>query len=118
MTRQLKFAGVVLGIWALSCAEYNVNWEGSVDAVFRYRPQDSTTAVVEVRPHSFAEEAGLKTDDLILAVDGTDVTAMTFDQVRAALRGPVGSTVRLTVKRNDAVTDLSIERRPISKSKN
>lgn len=113
----LKFTStfVVMGILAISCAEYAANWEGSVDAVFRYRPQDSTTAVVETRKNSFSEEAGLKPDDIILAVDGINVTGSTFEEVRAALRGPVGSMVRLTVKRRENVLDIVIERRPLAK---
>lgn len=117
MIHRLKTMGVVLGMWAwmFSCAETTANWEGSVDAVFRYRPQDSSTAVVEIKQRSFAEEAGLKSGDVILAVDDVSVTGSTFDEVRAALRGPVGSTARLTVKRGDTVRDVDIERRPTKK---
>ena len=85
-----------------------------MDAVFRYRPQDSSTAVVEIRPQSFSEEAGLQAGDVVLAVDGKDVTGAAFEEVRAALRGPVGTVVRMTVKRGDAVMDVSVERRPIA----
>lgn len=115
MRLKIVSAFVLMGIVAISCAEYAVNWEGSVDAVFRYRPQDSTTAVVETRKNSFSEEAGLKVDDLILAVDGINVAGAAFEEVRAALRGPVGSMVKLTVKRRETVLDIVIERRPVAK---
>ena len=121
MTEQIKprvIAVLLLfGILAVSCAEYSADWQGSVDAVFRYRPQDSTTAVVETRENSFAAEAGLRSNDLILAVDGKNVTGAAFEEVRAALRGPVGSIVRLTVKRGEQVLDIKIERRPLAKEK-
>ena len=113
MKRYLKIWILTVVLWAVGCAAYTAEWEGSVDAVFRYRPQDSSTAVVEIRPESFSEEAGLQTGDVVLSVDGKNVTGAAFEEVRAALRGPVGTLVRLTVKRGDAVTDVSIERRPI-----
>jgi C-terminal processing protease CtpA/Prc len=103
---------MILGLWMVSCAENIGNWEGSVDAVFRYRSQDSTTQVVEIRPGSFAEKAGLKVGDLILAVDGKSVVGTVFEGVRAALRGPVGSISRLSVNRSSKVLEIAVERRP------
>ena len=99
----------------MSCAENIANWEGSVDAVFRYRSQDSTTAVVEIRPGSNSEKAGLKVGDLVLAVDGNNVVGTVFEGVRAALRGPVGSVARLSVKRASEVLEIAVERRPVAK---
>ena len=48
-----------------------------------------------------AEQAGVRKGDLLLMVDGHEVTAqMTSDEVIALLRGPVGSQVTLVVRRS------------------
>jgi len=87
---------------------------GSVDAVFRYRTAEHSTVIHEVKPDSFSEEAGLKPGDILLAIDGRDITNATFEGVRAALRGPVGTKAVLTVKRGAKIIELSVERRSAS----
>lgn len=55
--------------------------------------------VVSPIPGSPAEKAGLKPGDLIIAVDGKDVTGMDGSLVLEMVRGPAGSIVHLTVQR-------------------
>ena len=98
-----------------SCATDFNQWEGSVDAVFKYRSSEGTTLVHEIRPDSFSKEAGLKPDDVLLAVDNKSVRGASYYEVREALRGPVGTTVILTVQRGEEILDVPVERRPISK---
>jgi C-terminal processing protease CtpA/Prc len=50
-------------------------------------------------PGQGAAQAGLELDDEILSIDGTGVGAMSQDDVRRAVRGPVGSTMVLKVRR-------------------
>ncbi len=100
---------------AAGCSGTSDRWMGSVDAVFRYRPSESSTVVYEVRAGSFSKEAGLRDQDVLLAVDGKDVTAAPFEDVRDTLRGPVGTKAVLTVKRNDEIVEITVERRPIVK---
>ncbi len=96
MSNQLKVIIALVGVMAFCCAEIQIgDWQGSLDAQLRYRPQDSTTAVVTVRKNSFSEEAGLLPGDLILAVDGVNVTGASFEEVLAAVRGPVGTMARV-----------------------
>ena len=59
-----------------------------------------------------ADRAGLKSGDLIVAVDGQSVTGMTFDEVLLLVRGPEGSTVVLTIARQgeDGPLEFSIVR--------
>ncbi len=54
-------------------------------------------AIVAVFEGSPAQKAGLRAGDLILAVNGQDVTSASFDTLATKLRGPAGSTVRVTV---------------------
>ena len=53
-----------------------------------------------------AAAAGLKPGDLITAVDGVSTTGMTFDQVGPRIRGPEGTTVKITVVRSGSATPL------------
>jgi C-terminal processing protease CtpA/Prc len=104
-------AAVVFNLSPLGCSSASSTWTGAVDAVFRYRPKENTTIVFEVRPASMSEEAGLKPGDVLLAVDGDDITNVSYEGVRAALRGPVGSKAVLTVKRGAEIIEITVERR-------
>jgi len=48
-----------------------------------------------------AAKAGLKPNDLIVAIDEAPVTDMTLEEAVDKLRGPIGSTVKITVRRVD-----------------
>lgn len=65
-------------------------------------------------PNTPAERAGLRAKDIILAVDGRDITKMTTDQIASLIRGPAGTKVRLTIKRGtDAPFDVELTRAKI-----
>ncbi len=84
-----------------------------VGAEVTTRPTDAATAtcatigpscrLVVVAPldGSPAEGAGLRSGDVIAAVDGQSVDGETVDKAIARIRGPKGSTVVLTVVRDD-----------------
>ncbi|HEX7354856.1 MAG TPA: S41 family peptidase [Mycobacteriales bacterium] len=55
-------------------------------------------AVASVVPGSPAEAAGIRPGDQVLAVDGTDVSRESVDDVSQALAGPSGSRVSLLVR--------------------
>ncbi len=61
-----------------------------------------------------AEQAGIQSQDEILAVDGVPVTGLSLDEVAERLRGPSGTPVTLKVKRQDQVWDLELIRQSIS----
>jgi carboxyl-terminal processing protease len=74
--------------------------------------------VVSARDGSSAAKAGLRTGDYIRAIDGNPTRDMsTFEGLRL-LRGPVGSTVKLTVLRGSAAEphEISVtrEKLPVS----
>lgn len=67
------------------------------------QPQDDTPAY----------KIGLKAGDLIMCVDGDTVLGIGSDAVRNKLRGPAGSTVKVTVKRpyvQDSILTFDIKR--------
>ena len=57
--------------------------------------------VVTPTKGSPAEEAGIRKGDLIIAVDGTEYIGADLDTCAAAIRGPEGTDVTLTVRRGD-----------------
>jgi carboxyl-terminal processing protease len=62
--------------------------------------------VLSPYPDSPAAQAGVQEGDILLAVNDVPLqTGATPDQVTAAIRGPVGSTVRISVKHKDGKTD-------------
>ncbi|MEX2158242.1 MAG: S41 family peptidase [Dehalococcoidia bacterium] len=86
---------------------------GSFEGIGASVQEDQNNQIVIVRPFdgSPAEAAGIKSGDVILAVDGDSTDGWTPDQAVLHIRGPKGSTVTLTVKHLDGTTeDLSIIR--------
>lgn len=75
---------------------------------------NDTIQVLEVISGGPSERVGLKSGDRIIAVDGKNVagTGVTNDDVFGLLRGPKGSKIKLTVKRNSlpAPIDFEVER--------
>jgi carboxyl-terminal processing protease len=68
--------------------------------------------IVRVFKNSPAEKAGVQADDIIESVDGRLVTGMGTTEVAALIRGPRGTTVRLTLRRADQprAFDITITR--------
>ena len=54
--------------------------------------------VEDVMRNGPAETSGVRKADLLLGVDGVVVTGMGFEQVQQLLKGPVGSTLTLSLK--------------------
>jgi carboxyl-terminal processing protease len=74
-----------------------------------------TCALVVVAPlaDSPAEKAGLRSGDVILAVDGESVNGSTLTDEVGNVRGESGTKVTLSVKRGDRTFDLTITRAKI-----
>ncbi len=66
--------------------------------------------VVSPTKGSPAEAAGIRTGDLILAVDGVEYTGAELDKCAAAIRGDAGTDVTLTMRRGNETYDLTITR--------
>ena len=76
--------------------------------------QDGFVKVVSPLDGTPAYHAGLKAGDLITHLDGDTVKGLTIGQAVARMRGRVGSTIHLTVRRADgAPFDVSITRAKI-----
>lgn len=74
--------------------------------------------LVTIFDGSPAQAAGLKVGDLIVAVDGDDITDLTQQEIIALVRGPSGTSVRLGIKRSgvDEVLEIDVNRERITVS--
>jgi C-terminal processing protease CtpA/Prc len=66
--------------------------------------------VAEVPAGGAADLAGLQTNDVIIAINGTSVRELDYETIVERLRGPVGSTVQLDVFRKGEVNSLVVMR--------
>lgn len=74
---------------------------------------DTTGDYVEIispMKGSPAEGAGLKAKDLVIAINGEDLTGIPGDLVLKKILGPAGDTIVITIKRGEEIFDVSITR--------
>ena len=69
--------------------------------------------ITRVLPGSGALDAGLSAGDLIIAIDGIPVATLGMTAAIANIRGPAGTTVTLTLRRDGHDARWSVERRQI-----
>ena len=74
-----------------------------------------TGIVTAVRPYENCPgyEAGIRPGDLVLAVNGTEITGMDLNAAVALIRGEEGTTVTITLQRDEEVFDVEVTRRQI-----
>lgn len=75
---------------------------------------NSGIEVISVFEGSPAFEKGIKRGDIIVSVNGDDITSNKFEDNIKKIRGEVGSEVKLTFIRGDENIDVSIVRRSIT----
>ena len=71
------------------------------------------TIVAGVMDDSPAAEAGVQRGDLIQAINGTSTKGMSLEDISKTIRGPVDTTVTLTLGRNGESQEMAITRRQI-----
>ncbi len=96
----------------------NQQLSGSYTGIGIYLHQDTQTKQLIISgtiPNSPAEKAGLKRDDIILAIDGTDVQGQDTTAVSNRIHGKEGTTVTVKVKRpsNGQTLDIKTTRAQI-----
>lgn len=74
--------------------------------------EEETNEIMVVAPieDTPAAEAGLRSQDVITAIDGTSTEGMELNDAVSLIRGPVGSPVTITVRRGEEVIDFEIIR--------
>ncbi len=69
---------------------------------------DGALTVKDVFPDSPAERGGLRRDDRILRIDGVSTVGMSVKQAVSRIRGPEGTTVRLSLARAGEAEPLEL----------
>jgi len=95
----------------------NASLEGEYEGIGAY--VDTTTeylTIMSPMPDSPAERAGLKPGDLVVGIDGEDMTGISGEAVRLKIIGPEGTTVHLTILREGEkeLLEFNIVRKKIS----
>jgi carboxyl-terminal processing protease len=75
--------------------------------------RDSALIVIAVYPNSPAAHAGIIPGDHITAVDGKPTAGLTMAELGPLVRGDAGTTVVISIKRNDAELSFNITREKI-----
>ncbi len=87
--------------------ELSEEYEGKYKGVgIEYVIQDKLPVVISPIPSSPAAEAGIRPGDTILKINGFSTYGLSDMEFRSKLRGPIGSQVLLTVKREALATPL------------
>jgi len=66
--------------------------------------------IISPMKDSPAAEAGLQPNDLVIGVDGDDMTDVDGDVVLSRILGPAGTDVTLTIRRGEEIFDVTITR--------
>lgn len=88
--------------------------EGKYAGIGALMAQDQETleiTVQEVYKDTPAEEAGMKEGDVLLSVDGDDVTGMSLSEVVDLVKGEENTKVSVTVRRAGGNVDLEMTRK-------
>jgi carboxyl-terminal processing protease len=72
-------------------------------------PDGEYLVIIAPMPGSPAEEAGLEPGDQVIAIDGDDMTGIDGNLVIRRILGPAGTTVRLTIQREDVAAPFDVE---------
>ena len=70
--------------------------------------------VVSPMKNSPAEKAGLKAKDIVIAIDGEDMTGIPGDLALQKILGPAGEAVTLTIRRGEEILEFTIVREKIT----
>ncbi len=91
--------------------QFNDDLEGKFSGVgAEIGSKNSNIIVVSTLDDSPARKAGLQTDDIIAKVNGEDTSGWAIDKAVSKIRGDKGTTVKLTIVRNQEVKEFSIVR--------
>lgn len=101
---------------AAEAKEFNNELEGDVGAGIGVEigARDGYTKVLRTTPDNPARAAGVLAGDIVYKVDDVDVTGKSTDDVAKLLRGTAGTTVKLTVVRNNKEVDFTLTREIIN----
>jgi C-terminal processing protease CtpA/Prc len=88
--------------------------EAGIGLKIERQTDDSVVRIVSVAPGGAADVGGkLQKGDVLMSVDGTDVSGMPCKAIAPLLAGAPGSRVRIGVRRDAATLEVAIVRNPV-----
>ena len=97
-------------------ADFTEDTEGEYVGIGVYITKDTKNNEIVVygtMPNSPAQEAGLKTGDIIINIDGEDCNGDDFDTITNKIKGKEGTKVKITILRDNKEEVFEIERKHI-----
>lgn len=76
--------------------------------------RDNIVTLVKIITGTPAERAGLKAGDRVMAINGESAEGLTVDAAVSKIRGDIGTTVKLTIKRGNETKEFTITREAIT----
>jgi len=73
-------------------------------------PHEATVTISDCVPESPAYTAGIKPNDLLIALDKTPLMGLTIDEITEKIKGVQGSTIELTILRNGTTIQVPVKR--------
>ncbi len=111
LPRVVVLAAFAAACWTMGCSA-TLAKTGSIGAILERETSSGWVFAMAIPERSPAERAGLRVGDRIKMVDGNHVDELAVAGVVALLRGPVGTSVTLTVLRGERVLELTVVREP------
>ncbi len=95
--------------------EFNKSLSGQVSGIgSEIGVRAGQPTILRVISGSPADRAGLKAGDIFVRVNSSDVAGQDASTVADKVRGDVGTSVRLTMKRGDTTTDYTLTRAQVT----
>ena len=66
--------------------------------------------IMSPMPDSPAEQVGIMPGDIVIGIDGNDVTSLDPASVLKKILGPAGTTINLNIRRNEETLEFTVER--------
>jgi carboxyl-terminal processing protease len=86
------------------------NLQGKVEGIgATVGVRDNQIIIVAPIPNSPAAEAGIRAGDIILGVNGESTEGLSLEEVALRIRGPKGTSVRVTIQHQGETTPVELE---------
>ncbi len=95
--------------------EYKEMLDGDFVGVgIRLQNNGKSPVVLDIMPDSPADHADIKPGDVIIKVNGEDVSGLLLDEIVDRIRGPEGTAVTLILRRGPQEVEVTLKRAPLS----